>query len=568
MKPSVFQNIFKRHLKNKNTPIKKMAEDIDPNGFQGYVTIQRADRFGNIVEKNVVKNKLTSMSKSSIIRLLAQEATPWRPGTFNPAAYRINKMRFGNSFDGAYAITNERKYTSNTIAIPSRDINVPIYQDPADLQRMYYNLYEPSVRPGAPVTNNLNGITLLQKKTAYGNLHNNAPKLTFQNIAASQWASGKIQLSLGNQFTNFGLNNSVATLDGRDDINKTFMPPFPNLVVDVYYVDTGKILQRVVFKNINNLVAGASTAFGADFPKGTNYLKPSTFIIEGTDVSGYGNRNMYIKLPQDGEGASTTATWLGGTGTGGGSSFINQSAYDNNHAAYDLLLANSANTLYEQHTDYSKLADVLSKLYFDFSQDSNGNFGGWKIELDVAIGNPGDGIGTTGGGPNSREKINYGLKNTSGSNDVNWAQAKLGIAVSYDRGYYNIINSVVPRSGINNLQYSSNWNSNLSNDALFLANYKNRFGSSRDYYEVGNLKSFTVGVNEADINDFETSFSIIMGSNEGNGADPINGLVYTEAFLCSENDDVFSALRFPAIDRFTKNNQSTFYITWQIRSPL
>jgi len=568
MKPSVFQNIFKRHLKNKNTPIKKIAEDLDSSAFQGYVTIQRADRFGNIVEKNVIKNKLTSLSKSSIIRLLAQEATPWRQGAFNPAAYRINKIRFGNAREGAYGITNERKYTSNTIALISpRDISVPLFSSPEDLQRMYYNLYEPSVRPGAPVTINPNPLSLVQKKTAYGNLHNNAPKLTFQNIAASQWASGKIQLSLGNQFTNFGLNNSVATLDGRDDINKTFMPPFPNLIVDVYYVDTGKILQRVVFKNINNLVAGNSTAFGADFPKGTNYLKPSVFILEGADVSGYGNRNMYIKLPQDGTGALAESGFLGGTGTLGGSSFINQLTYDNNSPAYDLQLASSANTLYEQYTDYSKLADVFSKLYFDFSQDSNGNFGGWKIELDVAIGNPGDGIGVNIPTNNIRTLITNGLKNTSGTNDVNWAQAKLGIAVSYDRGYYNIINSVVPVTGVNNLQYSSNWNSNLNNDALFLANYKNRFGSSRDYYEVGNLKSFTVGVNEADVNDFETSFSIIMGANQGNGSDPINGIRYTEAFLCSENDDVFSALNLGP-GQFVKNNQSTFYITWSIRSPL
>ena len=565
MKPSVFQNIFKRNLKKSSVPLKAMAEDIDPNAFEGYVTIKRADRFGNVLDTKVVKNKLTSISKSTIIRLLAQEASAWRPAAFNPSAYRINRIRFGNAFDGAYAITNEKKYTSNTIAIPSRDILVPIYQDPADLQRNYYNLYEPSVRPGAPVTNNLNAITLTQKKTAYNGLQNNAPKLSFQNIAASKWASGKVELTLGNSFVNFGLNNSAATLDGRDDINKDYSAPFPNLVVDLYHVDTGKIMQRLVFKNINQLVAGAATAFGADFAKGSNALKPSVFIVNGLDSSGYGNRNMYAKLPQDGTGASTPATFLGGTGAGGGSGYINNA---NNAASFDLLLDTGVNTLYEEYQDYNALADVQSKLYFDFSQDANGNFGGWKLVLDIAVGAPGDGVGTPGGAASTREKVTNGLNLSGGSNDVNWAQSKIGVGVSYDRGYYNVVNSIVPVTGVNAIQNSSNWNNNLNNDALFLANYKNRFGSAKDYYEVGNLKSFTVGANEAYINDFETSFSIIMGANQGNGSDPINGIVYTEAFLCSENDDVFSSLRFAPIDRFTKNNASTYFITWSIRAPL
>lgn len=562
MKPALFQNIFKRHLKNKSTPLKSLAEDIDPNAIMGYVTLEQRDRYGSVISKNVVKNKLTSISKSSIIRLLAQESSPWRPGTFNAAAYQINKIRFGNSYDGAKAVTEERKYTGFSTPFASRDVLLPIdAPSPADLQRMYYNFYEPSMRPGAPVggVSVLENLTPTQKKTAYGSLYDNAPKLSFQNIAAAQWASGKVELNLGN----LGLNNPLSDLDGKTQINKEFYPPFPNLVVDIYYVDTGKIMQRLVFKNIDSTIAGANTPVGADYIKGSNPIKPSVYMVEGSDISGFGNSNMYVKLPPIGTVAGNMIGGNGGSGNAGGNAYIGSPANSNN-MSFDVLLTSVPDTLYEEHTDFNNLTDVGTKLYFDFSQDSNGNFKGWKLVLDVAHGTSGQGVG---GGPGERTLVLNGLTSSS-STDSNWAQAKLGIGISYDRGYYNVINSIVPKAGINNLQHSSNWNSNLGNDALFIANHKTRFGASPDYYSVGNLKSFTVGNNAAYINDFETSFSIIMGVNEGNGADPINGVIYTEAFLCSENDDIFSALRFSPNDRFTKNNQSTFYITWAIKCPL
>lgn len=565
MNPSVFKNIFKNHLKRKSTPLKKLAEDIDPNAIEGYVTIRKGDRFGNIVDTKVIKNKLTSISKSTIIRLLAQESTPWRASSFNPAQYRINRIRFGNAYEGAYAVTNERQYTGlSPISLGgSRDIIVPIYQDyqdPADLQRNYYNLYEPSMRPGKPFNNDLDNLTLANKKTAYGTLNQNAPKLIFQNIAAAQWASGKVELSLGNLFANLGLNNPLSDLDNQLDINKAFRPPFPNLVVDIYFTDTGKIMQRLIFKNIDTAVAGASTAYGADYTKGSNAVKPSVYMVAGADITGLGNRNMYVKLPTVGTVSGNMVDGLGGTGNSGGASYINNP----NNGSFDLLLTPVANTLYEEHTDINNLVDIGTKLYFDFSQDSNGNFNGWKLVLDIAHGTAGQGIG---GGLGERDFVANGLT-ASTPTDSNFAQAKLGVGISYDRGYYNVINSIVPKTGINVIPQSSNWNSNLNLDALWVANYKARFGASKDYYEVGNLKSFTVGNNAAYTDDFETSFSIIMGLNDGNGADPINGVVYTEAFLCSENDDIFSALRFAPQDRFKKNNQNVFFITWSIRAPL
>jgi hypothetical protein len=566
IKPSIFQNFFKKHLKNPGTPLKKMAEDIDPSAFEGYMTIRKVNpATKEILSTNVVKNKLTSLSKSTIIRLLAQESSPWRPATFNANQYRINKIRFGNSYDGAYAITQERKFTGNpAITFPSRDIVVPIYSDGADLQRNYYNLYEPSIRPGAPVDNNLVGLTLAQKKTAYTNLQNNAPKLSFQNIAAATWNSGKIELSLGNSFTNFGLNNPLAKLDGRDDINLDYPAPFPNVMVDVYNTVTGKILQRLVFKNIKPSVAGVATTYGADYTKGSFAIKPSVYMIDGgTDPSGFGN--MFVKMPLHGTGA-TTPDFNGGAGdTGAYATYMNNPA----NASYDLLLDPSAGTLYEEFTNETYLGDIESKLYFDFTQDTNGNFNGWKLVLDIAIGGSGEGIGSVAPSVTERSFLTNGLDRTIPSADANWAQVNLGIGLSYERGYYNIVNSIVPKSGINNLQFSSNWNNNLNLDGVFTASYKNRFGTSKDYYEVGNLKGFTVGADAAFINDFETSYSIIMGVNDGNGSNPIDGVLYTEAFLCCENDDVFSSLRFNNTnDRFTKNNSSTYFITWSIRAPL
>lgn len=564
IKPSIFQNIFKKHLKRSDTPLKKLADDIDPKAFEGYVTIRKMDRFGQVVDTNVVKNKLTAFSKSNIIRLLAQESTPWRTGTFNPAQYRINKIRFGTAMEGSYTINDERRYTGNApIALGTpRDIMVPIYSEPADLQRCYYNLYEPSVRPGAPVSNDLLNLTLAQKKTAYTNLQTNAPKLSFQNISAATWNSGKIELSLGSSFTNFGLKNPLSDADGKPDLNGDYPGPFPNLIVDVYNTVTGKILQRLVFKNIDPTVAGNSTTFGADYPKGSFAVKPSIYIIDGgTNPSGFGN--MFVKMPLHGTGA-TVPDFIGGAGDALGATFINNPSY----STYDLKLDPVAKTLYEEFTNITYLGDIESKLYFDFTQNVNGQFNGWKLVLDIAIGNFGEGIGSVSPSATERSKLDNGLVKTVPSADANWAQVNLGIGVSYDRGAYNIINSIVPKSGINNLRFSSNWNNNLNLDSVFTANHKQRFGTSQDFYSVGNLKGFTVGANAAFINDFESSYSIIMGVNEGNGNNPIDGVRYTEAFLCCENDDVFSALRFAPNDRFTKNNSSTYFITWSIRSPL
>ena len=172
---------------------------------------------------------------------------------------------------------------------------------------------------------------------------------------------------------------------------------------------------------------------------------------------------------------------------------------------------------------YYKIISVTgtkTTLFFDFSKDINGNWNGWKVNLDE------------------------------------WDSEQISnIKPKFEIGKYNIINSVVPRTGVN---------ADAGTTAIA------RYGSSTvDYYAIGGGINYKLDSEAIFIDDYSVDFSIFMGRTDGNGANIIATPVkYTEVFLCCENDDIFSMISLPLNEQFEKSDEDGFYITWTIRAPL
>lgn len=129
------------------------------------------------------------------------------------------------------------------------------------------------------------------------------------------------------------------------------------------------------------------------------------------------------------------------------------------------------------------------------------------------------------------------------------------IRVSYNDGVYNIINSIIPKSGVN---------AGTGKDII------TRYGGNDDYYSV----LANVEYRDADaefIDDYSASFSINMGRLDGNGnisVDDTSGdkINYTEAFLFTADNSLFSAIKLtPAME---KDPKISYYVTWTIIAPL
>lgn len=133
--------------------------------------------------------------------------------------------------------------------------------------------------------------------------------------------------------------------------------------------------------------------------------------------------------------------------------------------------------------------------------------------------------------------------------------------VKFKIGLYNVANSIVPKSGSN---------AGSGTESL-------RF-TDLDYYTIS-----AANVTYADspllyfVDDYSASFSVTMTGTQGNG---IGGdsfpVVYTEAFLFSDNDELFSVLRFDGPGAygggsgtgFVKDSTSSLFLTWGVSASL
>lgn len=456
-----FQNIFTKHLRNKNTPLSKLAEDVIP-GFQGRVFIRRVDKFGDVGKPVEISNELTNLSKSTFIRLLAQSASPWR-GNIDPADYAIDRMRFGNAQKAKY---------STVVDLVTRSIDYDVLGLGSTQKALhYYDITEASSRPGAPVDIvPVETLTDSQLLTAYARGNKNTARLG-SSFSFQILRSASIQgINNGNgdptriYTTGFG-----TTGDARPFSHGTFKVDLINSL--------GQIIERIVWSQ-------------------PQYIRS----VEG-NLPTY----IYVKVGSE-PGITTPNDVAFATGTFQG----------------DPSQANFDPNLFDLSGNWKKRAvapdSTFTKLFFDFDQDQNNNWGGWKVLIDEI-------------NPNS--------------------PGYTAIHPKFEVGKYNVINSVVPRKGTNKDQGVTTLN---------------RYNiSTQDYYSIGANKAFKLDGQSSFVDDRSVDFSIFMPTDDGNA----DGIVkYTEAFLQSKNNDIFSMIQLPVAQQFSKSNEDSYLITWSISVPL
>ena len=131
----------------------------------------------------------------------------------------------------------------------------------------------------------------------------------------------------------------------------------------------------------------------------------------------------------------------------------------------------------------------------------------------------------------------------------------VNIRISFKVGQYNIINSIVPKTGYN-------FGSGTASERFPLS-------SGIDYYSTIS-PVYNNSITGSFIDDYSATFSITMSQNEGNGSSGLK-VNYTEAFLFNSRDDLFSIIRFPypsltTPKGFEKNSTLSYLISWTIKS--
>lgn len=103
---NLFKKIWNRNFLKGKESLNKMSEDI--GGLEGIFSWTKIVD-GKPIQTNSFKNTVTNLSKTNVIRLLAQgSSSPYR-GEINASEYKLSRMRFGNTPFGNYALTYEKE---------------------------------------------------------------------------------------------------------------------------------------------------------------------------------------------------------------------------------------------------------------------------------------------------------------------------------------------------------------------------------------------------------------------------------------------------------------------------
>ena len=193
-----------------------------------------------------------------------------------------------------------------------------------------------------------------------------------------------------------------------------------------------------------------------------------------------------------------------------------------------------------------------------YTRSSDGNTG--TVTLTGGTGSNGDWISS------AQTKLFWSASSNKWQLLIKWGADSLKVStiqavkVTFKVGEYNIINSVVPKTGVNTGSGSASI----------------RFPSSlTDYYSV-NPAAVTYSDSPSNfIDDYSATFSVTMNTSEGNGANGVSRpVVYTEAFLFNSVNDLFSIVRFapPAPydvldgNGFAKTPSQAYLISWTIKA--
>ncbi len=193
--------------------------------------------------------------------------------------------------------------------------------------------------------------------------------------------------------------------------------------------------------------------------------------------------------------------------------FINNKGYNRGANNLALEVPNSHNHLNLDSTNGCKL-------YFDYNDNH------WKIKIRTLSG--------------------IGALYVSGK-----------FTVKFTIGAYNIINSIVPKT---------NWNNGFGTTS------STRFNGSLDFYSINSNNNFFT---DSEADDISVTFNCIVNGPEGNGEYAnVSGydVIYTEAFLFNEKDQLFSMVKFedpiaaPLATNpgFIKNKTISYNISWKI----
>ena len=90
---NLFKKIWTKNFLKGKEPLDKFSEDL--GGLKGEFSWIKYHN-GTEVDKFTYHNEITNLSKSTVIRLLAQGTSIWN-GEIDPTQYRISKIRFGNA---------------------------------------------------------------------------------------------------------------------------------------------------------------------------------------------------------------------------------------------------------------------------------------------------------------------------------------------------------------------------------------------------------------------------------------------------------------------------------------
>ena len=91
---NLFKKIWTKNFLKAKEPIDKFADDIGGlNGQFSWIKFHN----GQKIDQYSQKNTITNLSKSTVIRLLAQGNNSYWRGEIDPTQYSISRMRFGNA---------------------------------------------------------------------------------------------------------------------------------------------------------------------------------------------------------------------------------------------------------------------------------------------------------------------------------------------------------------------------------------------------------------------------------------------------------------------------------------
>ena len=455
MKDNLFKRIWNKNFVKGTDKLDRFSDDI--GGLRGHFSWKKIDRNNNILQESDFHNDITNLSKSTVIRLLAQGMPKYRNQTIDPTKYKISRMRFGNA---SYKV-GVYNYGGSSI-----DNNI-------SKKLFYYDSTEHVFRP-----NQNNGIG----KNGALNFKSAGGKSDGSTISSSITSPVKKEFYTADAFkSNSATDNYLYPSDKFGVIN------LGSIVIPI-----DKSL--TYFSYLNSYSEEAKL-----YPPAHDTLKVTL---------------TFFNLANNNASSNVIFT----------SSDIDRKIYSRN------LLGNG----FLGSTNNNFIIDNTLKLTFDNNLDL------WKI--------------------------NFGLTSSYlTQNFTNNTATVLGrITVEYNIGKYNIINSIIPKTGIN------------------AGSIQSRF-TSDDYYTMVNNVYDSSPTDFID--DYSVNFSSIMNIDQGNGQTGSTlPVIYTEAYLFNDMDDLFSSIiytDFPVENNnqyngdtsssslsraFIKTNNDAYLFQWTIKA--